>query len=191
MASLPNPKTVTYEEWLRMSVTKDAIEEVVDGKISIMPLNKWDHTEIVDNLRDALVPQLERREFRVTTPDFGLILRKAPLTVRNPDLTVFRRSTIVVHDGYVHSAPLLFVEVMSRSNRAKERMRLRQDYASPGVPEYWEVWPENRSIEVLNPENGLYQTCAVLTQGTLKPREFPHVQVDISTIWPDRCFVAR
>ena len=97
----------------------------------------------------------------------------------------------MVHDGYVHSAPLLVVEVMSRSNRAKERMRLRQDYASPGVPEYWEVWPENRSIEVLNPENGLYQTCAVLTQGTLKPREFPHVQVDISTIWPDRCFVAR
>ena len=37
MASLPNPQTVTYEEWLRMPEVTDAIEEVVDGEIRIMP----------------------------------------------------------------------------------------------------------------------------------------------------------
>ena len=29
MASFPNPRTVTYEEWLRMPEVHDAIEEVV------------------------------------------------------------------------------------------------------------------------------------------------------------------
>jgi Uma2 family endonuclease len=41
MASLPNPRTVTYEEWLRMPEVTDFIEEVVDGEIPIMPPNKW------------------------------------------------------------------------------------------------------------------------------------------------------
>jgi Uma2 family endonuclease len=121
----------------------------------------------------------------VLTGSYGLIIRKSPLTSRDPDITVIRKEGLVERDGYIHSAPQLVIEVMSPANRKKNRERLRQDYASLGVPEYWEVWPENRSIEVLYLENGRYQTCSVLTQGTLKPREFPHVQVDISTIWPD------
>ena len=31
MASLSNPKTVTYEEWLRMPEVQDSTEEVVNG----------------------------------------------------------------------------------------------------------------------------------------------------------------
>jgi hypothetical protein len=30
---LPNSKTVTYDEWLRMPEVTDAIEEVVNGEI--------------------------------------------------------------------------------------------------------------------------------------------------------------
>jgi Uma2 family endonuclease len=37
MASLPNTKTVSYEEWLRMPEVDDQIEEVVNGEIRLMP----------------------------------------------------------------------------------------------------------------------------------------------------------
>ncbi len=37
MASLPNSKIVTHEEWLRMPIVEDAIEEVVNGEIRIIP----------------------------------------------------------------------------------------------------------------------------------------------------------
>ena len=37
MATLTKSKTVTYEEWLRMPEVTDAIEEVVNGEIRIMP----------------------------------------------------------------------------------------------------------------------------------------------------------
>ena len=30
-------RTVTYEEWLNMTVVEDAIEEVVNGEVRIMP----------------------------------------------------------------------------------------------------------------------------------------------------------
>ena len=51
MASLPNPKTVTYEEWLRMPEVQDATEEVVNGEIRIIPPPKWKHAAIVRRIR--------------------------------------------------------------------------------------------------------------------------------------------
>ncbi|MGA2771115.1 MAG: Uma2 family endonuclease [Bryobacteraceae bacterium] len=185
MASLPNPRTVTYEEWLRMPEVTDAIEEVVDGEIRIMPPNKWNHTLIVENMRDALVAQLDRHEFRVVVAVFGLVIRKAPLTSRVPDLAVFRKSTIVEQDGYIHSAPQLVVEVLSPGNTHRERERKLADYASLGVPEMWVVSPEARTVEVLYLEGGFLRSAQALTQGVLEPRQFPGVQIQIAAIWPD------
>ena len=185
MASLPNSKIVTYEEWLRMPEVTDATEEVVDGEIRIMPPAKWKHAVIVANVRDALVTQLDRREVQVMDGSFGLVIRKAPLTSRVPDVAVFQRSTIVEQDGYIHSAPQLVVEVLSPSNTRREREEKLADYASLGVPEVWVISPEARTVEVLHLEGGCLRSAQVLTQGVLKPKHFPAVQIDIAEIWPD------
>ena len=185
MASLPNPQTVTYEQWLRMPEVTDAIEEVVDGEILIMPPNKWKHTLIVENMRDALAAQLDRHEFRVVVAVFGLVIRKAPLTSRVPDLAVFLKSTIIEQDGYIHSAPQLVVEVLSPGNARRERERKLADYASLGVPEMWVVSPEARTVEVLYLESGFLRSAQALTQGVLQPKNFPGVHIQIAEIWPD------
>ncbi len=185
MASLPNSQTVTYEEWLRMPEVTDAIEEVVDGEIRIMPPPKWKHALIVANLHDALIAQLNRYEFRVVVAVFGLVIRKAPLTSRVPDLAVFRKSTIVEQDGYIHSAPQLVVEVLSPGNTRRERERKLADYASLGVPEMWVVSPEARTGEVVYLESGFVRSAQALTQGVLEPKQFPGVQIQIAEIWPD------
>src|ERR1035437_3705346 len=185
MANLPNPQTVTYEEWLRMPEVTDFIEEVVDGEILISPPAKWEHALIVTNVRHALVAQLDRREVQVVDGSFGLVIRKAPLTSRVPDLAVFRKSTIVEQDGYIHSAPQLVVEVLSPGNTRRERERKLADYASLGVPEMWVVSPEARTVEVLYLESGFLRSAQVLTQGVLEPKQFPGVQIQIAEIWPD------
>jgi Uma2 family endonuclease len=185
MASLPNPQTVTYEEWLRMPEVTDAIEEVVDGEIRIMPPAKWKHALIVANLHDSLVAQTDRREVQVVVGSFGVVIRKAPLTSRVPDLAVFLKSTIVEQDGYIHSAPQLVVEVLSPGNTRRERERKLADYASLGVPEIWVVSPEARTVEVLYLESGFLRSAQALTQGVLQPKNFSGVQIQIAEIWPD------
>jgi Uma2 family endonuclease len=185
MASLPNPQTVTYEEWLRMPEVTDAIEEVVDGEIRIMPPAKWKHALITQQVGDALDAQLDAREAIALTASFGLVIRKAPLTSRVPDLAVFQKSTIVEQDGYIHSAPQLVVEVLSPGNTRRERERKLADYASLGVPEMWVVSPEARTVEVLYLENGFLRSAQALTQGVLEPKHFPGVQIQIAEIWPD------
>jgi Uma2 family endonuclease len=185
MASLPNSRTVTYEEWLRMPEVSDAIEEVVNGEIRIMPPPKWKHSEIVDNLSVQMRLQVDPHEVKVKASQFGLIIRRQPLTSRVPDLAVFQASTIVEQDGYIHSAPQLIVEVLSPANNRREREEKLADYASLGVPEVWVVSPEGLTVEILHLKDGRLRTSDVFKTGLLKPRHFPGVQIDIAQIWPD------
>lgn len=185
MASLPNSKTVTYEEWLRMPEVKGAKEEVVNGEIRIMPAPSWNHSEILDSLSHLIAFQVDWRKVKVRASQFNLIIRRQPLTAREPDLAVFHASTIVEQDGRIHSPPQLIVEVLSPANTHRERNEKLADYASLAVPEVWEIAPKDRTVEVLYLEDGQYRRHAILTEGILKPRLFPDVQVDISEIWPD------
>ena len=185
MASLPNSKKVTYEEWLRMPEVSDAIEEVVNGEVRIMPAPKLKHGLIIRRLCKAFDAQTDDKKVLVLDTNFGLVIRREPLTTRVPDLAVFEWGTLVELDGYVHSAPQLAVEVLSPANSRREREEKLQDYASLGVPEVWVFAPEGRTVEILYLEDGQYRRHEILADGILKPRLFPNVHIDISEIWPD------
>ena len=116
--------------------------------------------------------------------DFGLIIRKSPLTSRIPDLAVFDRSTIVNQDGYIHSAPQLLAEVLSPANTRRDREEKLADYAEIGVPEVWVISPEARTVEILYLQDRYLRTAHVRNSGILTPKLFPNVAIDIATIWP-------
>src|SRR5206468_3628489 len=131
------------------------------------------------------------REVSVKVSVFGLIIRRAPLTSRVPDLAVFERRTIVERDGYIHAAPQLIVEVLSPANTRSEPQEKLADCASLSVPEVWVISPEARTVEILLLENGQLRRSALLAEGILKPTCFPHVQIDIAQIWPDLFALVR
>jgi Uma2 family endonuclease len=178
-------KLVTYEEWLRMPVVEDAIEEVVNGEIRIMPPAKMRHARIVNALQKVLLSQLDDRTCSVFTTQFGLIIRTDPLSSRVPDLAVFKNANIVEVDGYVHSPPELIVEALSPGNTRKERAEKLADYESLGVPEVWVISPEALTVEVMLLKDGKLTTSATLREGQLRPTQFPEASIDIASIWPE------
>ena len=178
------PKTVTYEEWLRMPVVEDAVEEVVNGEIRIMPPNKLPHAAVVQRLISALVKQLDEEKIAIYGSVFGLVIRREPLSCRVPDVALFVRDELVEQDGYIHSAPELVIEVLSPGNTRGEREEKLRDYASLGVPEVWVVSPEGRTVEVLELEQGRLETKAIVNQGQLRPRRFPEAPIDVPALWP-------
>jgi Uma2 family endonuclease len=177
-------KLVTYEEWLAMPVVDDATEEVVNGEIRILPPPKITQTLVVHALARALERQLDAETFYVLDTQFGLIIRLAPLTSRVPYIAVFRKSAIVVVDGYVRSAPELIIEVLSPANRWDEREEKLRDYESLGVPEFWVVSPHARTFEIWRLQNGKLTSAATWRDGILRPIRFPEAAVDIASIWP-------
>lgn len=106
-----------------MPEVRDAIEEVVNGEIRIMPPPKLIHAEIVENLADLLRRQLDPKTVRVRVSAFGVVIRCDPVTTRVPDLAVFRKASMVEKDGYVHSAPELVVECFRPATRGASARR--------------------------------------------------------------------
>jgi Uma2 family endonuclease len=177
-------KTLTYEEWLTLPEV-EGVEEVVNGEIRKMPPNKWNHTRVVEALARQLRARLNPEATHVVTSVFGLVVRREPLALRVPDLAVFHADRVVEHDGYIHSAPELVVEVLSPANTRSERAEKLQDYESLGVPEVWVVSPEAQTVEVLRlNKDGRLATASVLREGQLKPIRFPEASVDIAAVWP-------
>jgi Uma2 family endonuclease len=125
MASLPNTKLVTYEEWLEMPEVKD--EEAAA---------KRPHARIIAKLNASIIQQIDLSRFDALTGSFAIVNRLAPLTCRTPDLAA---------------------EVLSPRNTPRYMRQKIEDNASLGI----------------------------LSQGILKPTRFPHVQIDIASIWPD------
>jgi Uma2 family endonuclease len=177
------PKLFTYEEWLKLPEA-EGIEEVVNGEIRKMPPNKWNHARTVEQLAMLLRGQVDPEKILVVTTVFGLVIRHEPLTTRVPDLAVFRMSGIVEHDGYIHSAPELIVEVLSPANTRAERAEKLKDYEILGVPEVWVVSPEARTIEVLSLKDGRLSTTALKREGQIKPAHLAGVAIEIAAIWP-------
>jgi Uma2 family endonuclease len=166
MVSLPNSRTVTNEEWLRMAKGTDTIEEVLNGEIRITPPAKLKHAIIPERIHTALKQLLDTDRVIVLTGSFDLIVGKEPLTWRIPDLAVFELATLVEQDGYIHSAPQLLVEVLSPANTRQEREEKLADYASIGVPEVWAISPEARIVEILALQDGFLRSSQILGSGT-------------------------
>jgi Uma2 family endonuclease len=177
-------KVITYQEYLEMPETEGK-EEVVDGEIVKMPPTKWIHSLVVHQLQMMLVSQLDLRTVIVVATIFGLVIRKEPLTCREPDLAVFIRKNIIEEDGYIHSAPELVVEVLSPSNTRRDMIRKTQDYESIGVPELWILSNESRTFEVLQLQDAKLRTIQIVNSGQLHPLLFPETVVDVASVWPD------
>ena len=184
MASLPKTTLVTYEEWLRMPESEGR-EEVVNGEIITMPPAKSTHAVIVGNLVWDFTAHPDRAQHHVLAGSFGVVIRKYPLSCRTPDVAIYHREAEIIMDGYYHSAPELVIEVLSPSETRCMTADKLPDYSAIGVPEAWVVSPEAATVEVLLLEDGVLRTSQIFSQGILKPRHFPHVQIDISRIWPD------
>ena len=178
------PKVLTYEEWLEMPEVQDGIEDVANGEVRIRPPNKAIHGDVAESLYDILKPQLDPKTTRVRISSFGLVIRRDPLTTREPDLAVFEKAKMVEIDGYFHSAPGLLVEVLSPGNTRIEREEKIRDYESLGVPELWVVSPEARTVEIMQlTEARKLETIAIANQGRIRPKLFPQAVVEIAAIW--------
>jgi len=138
----------------------------------------------VEALARQLIARLNPEATNVVTSVFGLVVRREPLALRVPDLAVFQADRVVLHDGYIHSAPELVVEVLSPANSRSERAEKLRDYESLGVPEVWVVSPEAQTVEVLLLQDRRLATTLVLREGQLTPTRFPEAYVDIAAIWP-------
>ena len=130
--------------------------ELLDGAFFVTPAPGYDHQDVVMRLGVRLFQAVTKRDLVVLSAPFDVVLSE--FTVVEPDLLVAPRSQFTAKD--LPGAPLLVVEVRSRSTAAVDALIKRDLYEKAGVLSYWLVDPAGPSITVLELVDGKYQEVA-------------------------------
>ncbi|MFM2438848.1 MAG: hypothetical protein RLZ55_1673 [Actinomycetota bacterium] len=133
--------------------------ELLDGAIFVTPSPGIDHQSVVMSLGLRIYQAVEGSDLVAfcTAVDVAL----ADGTVVVPDILVAPRSQFTAKD--LAGAPLLAVEVRSRSTAAVDAVIKRDLYERAGVQSYWLIDPAGPSLVVLELVDGRYQEVATVS----------------------------
>lgn len=159
------PRQGTWSEGEYLALDAGRLVEFDDGCIEVLPMPTLLHQLIVQFLFRAFDDWVrERRLGTVVLAPFPVFLGERKY--REPDIVFLRPERIVSHRQPPRGADLV-VEVMSEGdeNRERDSVHKRSDYAAAGIPEYWIVDPQTRTIAVLTLDAGDYHEHGVFGPG--------------------------
>jgi Uma2 family endonuclease len=142
----------TYEEYMKLPV-ENTRYEVIAGELYITPTPPTLHQAIAGPFLTALYQQVEEDH------QLGFIV-PGPIDVLfgegdfiEPDVVFVRRDRQeILTDRGFEGVPDLIVEFIAPDTAERDRGLKRERYAHFGVPEYWVVYGEARTVEIYRPE---------------------------------------
>jgi Uma2 family endonuclease len=129
--------------------------ELIDGTLLVTPSPGHHHQRAVARLL-RLLEDACPRDFEVVIAPFAIVFSDD--TELQPDLLVARRSDITPKD--LRSAPLLAVEILSRSTRSFDLHTKRARFEQEGTPSYWVIDPDEPSLTAWELHDGAYVEVA-------------------------------
>jgi Uma2 family endonuclease len=182
MADLAQPPRQTVSDF--MALPEGVRAELIRGEITILtPAPFIPHQRAVRNLVVALTHWARARgsgEFFVAPIDVHL----PSGDVVEPDVVFVATRNSGIVKKWVDGVPDLLVEVLSTSHRERDRRLKREVYAENGVPEYWIVDPEERTVEILRLHGRAYVVAARLAgSGTLTSPTLPGFAMDLAAVF--------
>src|SRR5512132_1473002 len=126
------------------------------GEISVTPAPGTRHQGAIVNLISLLNEHVRSRGLgKVFVAPTDCILSN--VTVVQPDVLYIAADRLaIISDRGIEGAPTLVVEVLSPSTARLDRDRKMKLYAEHGVPYYWIVDPETRSVEAYTLNGAVY-----------------------------------
>ena len=159
--------------------------ELHEGELSVTPAPSPQHQRISGNLNEVLRQHVKVRGLgEVFYAPIDCILGET--TVVQPDLVFLEtgRLSILSARG-LEGPPTLIVEILSPTTTLIDRSTKRQLYARHGVPYYWIVDPEARTVEVYVLSEGGYQLAArAAGREAISPPPFPDLALVPVSLWP-------
>jgi Uma2 family endonuclease len=175
-------KLVTWEEFIELP--DDDLRELVDGVLLEQPVPSQAHERITALLIYYLQTWvLPRQAGCVLASHYKVKVTDARGVM--PDIQYLANETwkIAGEKGLTEGRPELVVEVVSPSNRRHDRVRKLDWYAAIGVPEYWLVDPEERTIERLLLTGDQYRIAQTATDGVFRPASFEGLEIPLDLLW--------
>lgn len=145
---------------------------------------KW-HEHICMLLGHALLVWAEKRKGWAVLGS-GYKLRVSDRRGIMPDVQLLTEETFLRagENGLEGGRPELAVEVISPTSRAHDRLRKLDWYAQLGVPEYWLIDPETRSLVVHRLSGSTYRiTQHCEGDGVFRSGTFKGLRIPLARLW--------
>ncbi|HIK16010.1 MAG TPA: Uma2 family endonuclease [Leptolyngbyaceae cyanobacterium M33_DOE_097] len=181
------PRFLSFEEYLSYDDGTENLYELFNGELIEVPPESGLNIEIANFLFSLFLPIVGHRRLR--GHGLELEVRGEPKN-RYPDLTIIReeqvqrlkqRNTIRLS----MAPPLLVVEVVSPGEIQRDRdyIAKRSQYQDLGIPEYWIVDPQTKTILVLELVESVYREAEPFTLADkVRSPQFGELNVSVSDI---------
>jgi len=159
------PRFATFAEYLSYSDSLEGRFQLIDGELRELPPESERNDWLAIILRDWLIQFVSRRLIRLGRCEIQVpVLQKGDAQNRFPDLVVLRKEHLELTQRRLTITldmppPQLVMEIVSpgRTNRDRDYLNKRVQYAAISIEEYWIVDPKPQTILVLALENDVYQ----------------------------------
>ena len=174
-------RKLDYEDYVRLPDDGKRYE-ILDGELYVTPSPNPYHQRLSKRLQ-------RRREDYFEAPGVAevfnaptdLILGVHDIAV--PDLLVVGNPEQISRRG-IEGAPLLVVEVLSPSTRARDRGVKMRRYADLRIPHYWIADPDGKRIQCLRLQAGTHRLVVeAVAPETLTHPDFPGLSIDLDALW--------
>ncbi len=166
---------------------EDDLRELIDGGArGGRGCRRWDTKEIVATLVYFLRAWIEAGHGgRVVASGYKVRISERRGVM--PDLQLYRAGNEAPgnqQQGLVRGRPDLLVEIVSPSSQRYDRVTKLRWYAQLGVPEYWLVDPNARTLERLVLRDGMFAIAASLEgEETFRPESFEGLEIPLVKLW--------
>jgi Uma2 family endonuclease len=177
----------TYDDYARLPDDGNRYE-VIRGFLYVTPAPNYKHQFVVVKLIRSFDQFVSERELGVVlSAPFDILLPLGAASPVEPDLVFFRTgNTPEWGDRHFAGVPDLVVEVLSPSTRSRDRRTKLRAYQEAGVPEYWLVDPDLRTVLVyaLQPGRGYIERCRGGVGERMTSSVLPGFELEVAGLFP-------
>jgi Uma2 family endonuclease len=172
---------LTYEDLLDTPEDRNRYE-IVDGRMVVTPAPIPLHEQLTIRLTLHVGPFVVSQHLgQVFTAPVDV--RLSPHDIVEPDFLFIRQHRLgIVGPTLIDGAPDLVVEILSPSTRERDLNQKAALYAAAGVPEYWIVDPEARTVTVLVLRHGHCEPVPIV-DGHIASVVLPGLTIDPAAIF--------
>lgn len=181
LTNATNP--LTYDDLQRMrEETLDRLE-LIGGELFVTPAPSSPHQRVVrrlNRLLEDVIIDAGAGEYFFAPYD----VRLADGTIVQPDIVaVLRERASIITEDRIEGVPDFIVEVISPSTGAYDRRLKRDLYAQHGVPEYWLIDPDAKTVTIYSdPQEGRYQAEATTSDSAVSAT-IPGLSADLKALF--------
>jgi Uma2 family endonuclease len=159
------PRFATFAEYLSYSDDLEGCFHLIDGELREFPPESERNDWIALVLRDCLISGVSRRLIRLGKCEIQVpVLQRGDTQNRFPDLVILREEHLELTQRRLTVTldmppPRMVVEIVSpgKTNRDRDYLNKRAQYAKIAIQEYWIVDPKTQTILVLALDNDGYR----------------------------------